>query len=84
MIRVRRETFLALWKCVSQPAASCLKMSLKLQKRLAASILGCGKKRVWPGAKCMDDAKSWCLSLHTKLPRGSFMLTIPKMLSHKQ
>ena len=24
-------------------------MSLKLQKRLAASLLGCGKKRVWPG-----------------------------------
>lgn len=32
---------------VTVDPATASAMSLKLQKRLAASLLGCGKKRVW-------------------------------------
>ena len=35
-------------QCTVDPSAA---MSLKLQKRLAASLLGCGKKRVWCGTQ---------------------------------
>ena len=36
--------------------ATASAMSLKLQKRLAASLLGCGKKRVWSIAQRSESA----------------------------